>query len=338
MLIGSMSAALVVVIIVVILAIVFDFLNGFHDAANVVATMIASRSMTPEAALFIAASCEFIGPFLFGTAVAKTMGKGIVDASVITVWITFAALSGAIAWNLITWKWGLPSSSSHALVGGIVGAVWAGVGFDKLKLDGLIMIITVLVTSPLIGLAIGYVCKKFIAFLCRGQGPRINVVFKRAQLVSAAGLALSHGANDAQKSMGIITMVLVTYGYLAEFIVPYWVIFCCATAMGLGTAFGGWSIIKTVGSGIYRLRPIHAFSSQVTSATVILGAALMGGPVSTTHVVSSSIMGVGAADRMKAVRWFKAIEIVTTWFVTIPASAAVAAATYGALHIARSFF
>lgn len=333
-----MSSTLLVVVVVVILAIIFDFLNGFHDAANVVATMIASRSMSPEVALVIAATCEFVGPFLFGTAVAKTMGKGIVDANAITVWITCAALSGAIAWNLITWKWGIPSSSSHALVGGIVGAVGAGVGFDKLNMRGIGVIVAVLVTSPIIGLVIGFLFKKIVTFIFRGQGPRINFLFKRVQFISAAGLALSHGANDAQKSMGIITMVLVTFGYLNEFIVPTWVICACAAAIASGTAFGGWSIIKTVGTGIFRLRPIHALSSQMSSASVILGAALLGGPVSTTHVVSSSIMGVGAADRMKAVRWYKAFEIVTTWFVTIPAAAAVAAATYGALNLMRSIF
>lgn len=330
---GSMNAALLIIICVVILAVIFDFLNGFHDAANVVATMIASRSMSPEVALIVAASCEFIGPFLFGTAVAKTIGKGIVDPGGLDELIILAALSGAIAWNLITWKWGLPSSSSHALVGGLVGAVGAGVGFSYLKTDGLIKVVTALIVSPIIGLIVGFFMKKFFAFLTRGQGPRINIFFKRIQIFSAAGLALSHGANDAQKSMGIITMVLVSNLYLTDFAVPFWVIFICAAAMGLGTAFGGWSIIKTVGSGIYKLRPIHAFSSQMASASVILTAALVGAPVSTTHVVSSSIMGVGAADRMKAVRWHKAIEIVITWFVTIPAAALVAAIVYGVLSL-----
>lgn len=323
-----MDIALFVVISVVILAIVFDFLNGFHDAANVVATMIASRSMSPEVALIVAASCEFIGPFLFGTAVAATIGKGIVDGADINEWIILSALTGAIFWNLITWKWGLPSSSSHALVGGIVGGVIAGAGYEVLKAPGLIKVIIALVISPVIGLVVGFAVKRAFAWLTRGQGPAVNVAFKRVQIFSAAGLALSHGANDAQKSMGIITMVLLSHGYITEFKVQFWVVFVCAAAMGLGTAFGGWSIIKTVGSGIYKLRPIHAFSSQMASAAVIMGAALVGGPVSTTHVVSSSIMGVGAADRLKAVRWHKAIEIVTTWFVTIPAAALVAALTY----------
>lgn len=330
-----MNFTLLVVIAVVVLAVFFDFLNGFNDAANVVATMIASRSMSPETALVIAAACEFTGPFLFGTAVAKAIGKSIVDTSAINVWITLAALLAAITWNLVTWRIGIPSSSSHALIGGIVGAVGASVGFDKIHLDGLLKIVTALVVSPILGFGIGFVMKKCVTFLCRGQGPRVNVVFKRAQFVSAAGLALSHGANDAQKSMGIITMVLVTYGYLPEFVVPKWTILACATAMGLGTAFGGWRIIKTVGSGIFRLRPIHAFSSQISSASVILSAALLGGPVSTTHVVSSTVMGVGSADRMKAVRWYKAFEILTTWVVTIPAAACVGAAVYGLLSLAR---
>lgn len=333
-----MDILFMIVVLVIILAVVFDFVNGFHDAANVVATMIASRSMSPESALIIAAVAEFLGPLIFGTAVAKTIGKEIVDPKVITVWVVCGALSGAIVWNLLTWWFGLPSSSSHALVGGIVGSVLAAGGADHLKLHGVMLIVIVLVTSPLIGFLIGYMFQKASVFLMRGQSPRVNELFKRSQLFSSVALALSHGSNDAQKSMGIITMVLVSYGYLTDFIVPTWAILVCATSMGLGTAFGGWKIIKTVGSGLYRLRPIHGFSAQSSSAFVILTAALCGGPVSTTHVVSSSIMGVGGADRIKAVRWHKAGEIVSTWFLTIPAAAAVSAATYGLIFLARQAF
>jgi PiT family inorganic phosphate transporter len=335
-----MTLALGIVILVIVAAVIFDFVNGFHDASNIVATMIASRSMTPEAALILAATCEFLGPFLFGTAVAKTIGKGIVDTTVVNdTWIIFAALAGAISWNLLTWKVGLPSSSSHALIGGLVGAAIAGAGVANVLWGGFGKIVLALVVSPIVGLVTGLLFMKFMVFLARGQRPRVSRYFMKGQLVSAVGLALSHGANDAQKSMGIITMVLVAYaarqGEMMAFVVPAWVIFFCALAMGLGTAFGGWSIIKTVGSGIYRLRPIHGFSAQSTSGLVILGAALMGFPVSTTHVVSSSIMGVGSAERYKAVRWGKAGEIIATWFITIPAAALIGAAVFGVITVVR---
>ncbi len=335
-----MTFALILVILVITAAVVFDFVNGFHDASNIVATMIASRSMTPEVALILAAVCEFLGPFLFGTAVAKTIGKGIVDPTAIAdTWIIFAALAGAITWNLITWKFGLPSSSSHALIGGLVGAAIAGVGVTHVQWAGFGKIVAALIISPILGFLVGLLFMRSMTWLARGQKPHVSRYFAKGQLVSAVSLALSHGANDAQKSMGIITMVLVGYaatrGEVMEFAVPFWVIFVCALAMGLGTAFGGWSIIKTVGSGIYRLRPIHGFSAQSTSGLVILGAAQLGFPVSTTHVVSSSIMGVGSAERYKAVRWGKAGEIVATWFITIPAAGIIGALTYGIVAFVR---
>src|SRR3990167_3999053 len=287
-----MESPLYLVVLVIGMAIVFDFVNGFHDASNVVATMIASRSMSPSAALIIAASCEFLGPFILGTAVAKTIGKDIVDPTVINAWVIMGALSGAIFWNLLTWWFGLPSSSSHALVGGIAGSVLAATGVAHFKVAGFVKIVLVLITSPIVGFPIGYAFQSLSVFLTRGATPHVNHFFKRSQIVSSIALALSHGGNDAQKSMGIITMVLVAAfpEHYPEFTVPVWAIFACASAIGLGTAFGGWSIIKTVGSGIYRLRPIHAFSAQSASGSVILTAALLGGPVSTTHVVSSSIM------------------------------------------------
>jgi len=275
--------------------------------------------------LLIGAICEFIGPLIFGTAVAKTIGTGIVEPSAIDIWVITSGLLGAITWNLITWWFGIPSSSSHALIGGIAGAVLAGTGLSKVKLTGFLKIISVLIISPLIGYIFGFLSLKISLFLVRGQGPSVNKFFKVTQLFSSMGLALSHGGNDAQKTMGIITMLLVSYKYLDSFIVPLWVVILCSFAIALGTATGGWSIIKTVGSGIYPLKPIHAFSTQTSSALVILTSALLGFPVSTSHIVSSTVMGVGSAERIKAVRWHKAGEIVFTWFITIPASGTTAA-------------
>lgn len=344
-----MDVFLLFVIIVIVMAILFDFVNGFHDASNIVATMIASRSVSPERAIVTASICEFLGPLIFGTAVAKTIGKGLVDPSAIDLWVITAALLGAIFWNLLTWWLGLPSSSSHALVGGIAGAVIVGSGYDKLHMAGLVKVVMALVFSPIIGLIIGFFFLKLMVYLSRGFTPKANEGYKQIQYYSSIGLALSHGANDAQKSMGIITMVLVMYHghlaagnpahlipeYITNFEVPFWVILVCASAIAMGTVTGGWSIIKTVGSGIYKLRPIHSFSAQSSSAFVIIVASHLGFPVSTTHVVSSSIMGVGSAERFKAVKWSKSVEIVITWFLTIPAAGIVAALTYGVLALIR---
>ncbi len=333
--IRRMDFFLVMVWFVIVLAVVFDFLNGFHDAANVVATIISSRSMSPESALILAATCEVLGPFLFGTAVAKTIGQEIVNPALIDVWVVMGALVGAIFWNLLTWWFGLPSSSSHALVGGIVGSVMASGHMADLKVRGLMIIVAVLITSPVIGFMVGAMVQKAVTFAVRGCTPAVNGFFKKSQLVTSVGLALSHGTNDAQKSMGIITMVLFASGMIPEFKVPVWAIFFCAMAMGLGTACGGWKIIKTVGSGIFKLRPVHGFSTQTSAAAVILTASWFGGPVSTTHVVSSSVMGVGAAERIKAVKWHRAGDIVSTWFLTIPAAASVAALTFWGLAFLR---
>lgn len=336
-----MTTVMIIAIIVIVIAVLFDFSNGFHDAANIVATIISSRSMSPETALIIASICEFAGPLLFGTAVAAMIGKGLVEPSDINVWIILAAISAAIIWNLMTWWLGLPSSSSHALIGGIAGAVIAGTGFTKLKIAGFSKVILVLITSPILGLVVGFVVLKLILYLCRGQSPKINNFFKKSQLVTASAMALSHGANDAQKTMGIITIVLTMSGLsenTGQFHVPLWVVLTCATAISLGTATGGWSIIKTVGSGIYKLRPVHGFSVQLSSALIIFLSAHFGFPVSTTHIASSSIMGVGSAERIKAVKWHKAGEIVMTWFLTIPASGVVAALIYGMISVLRNNF
>jgi len=330
---------------VVGLALFFDYSNGFHDAANVVATIIATGALSPRKALMMAATCEFIGPFLFGTAVAETIGKNIIDISTfdtalieLSTSLIVAALVGAIAWNLITWVRGLPSSSSHALVGGMVGAVLVAYGPDKILWKGLLYVVAVLIISPIVGLLFGTLFIKATLHLSRNATPKIRNFFNRMQIPSSIALSLSHGANDAQKSMGLITMSLVILGLSPTFHIPFWVIASCSAAIALGTASGGWRIIKTLGSKIYRLRSVHAFCAQTSSATVILAAALIGGPVSTTHVVSSSIMGVGAGQRVSAVRWGVAKNIVVAWFVTIPASAVMAGLSFFLIRLIHPHF
>lgn len=330
---------------VVGLALLFDYSNGFHDAANVVATIIATGAMGPRKALVMAAVCEFIGPFLFGTAVAETIGKNIIDITTfetglidISISLIVAALIGAIAWNFITWFFGFPSSSSHALVGGMVGAVLVAYGPEKILWKGLIYVVSVLIFSPILGLIFGTLFFKATLYLSQNATPRVKYFFNRMQIPSSIALALSHGANDAQKSMGLITMSLVILGISPSFHIPFWVIASCAAAIALGTASGGWRIIKTLGTKIYRLRSVHAFCAQSSSAVVILGTALIGGPVSTTHVVSSSIMGVGAGQRISAVRWGVAKNIILAWFITIPASAAMAGLSFLLIRMIHPHF
>jgi PiT family inorganic phosphate transporter len=315
-------------ITIIAIALFFDFLNGFHDASNIVATVISSRAMSPRAALIMTAVAELTGPFLFGVAVATTIGSEVVDPAAITSGAIVAALLGAIVWNLVTWYFGWPSSTSHALIGGLVGAVSLASGVDTIRLAGLEKVLLALFISPILGLILGYLVLKIIYFLARGASPKINSFFKRAQVGTALALALSHGTNDAQKTMGIIAMAMVTTGYTARFHVPWWVIALSAGAISLGTAMGGWRLIETLGAKFYKIRPVHAFGSQLTSAGIILGAALVGGPVSTTQVVSSSIMGAGSADRVSKVRWTVARDIAVAWLLTIPVSALLAAGAY----------
>jgi PiT family inorganic phosphate transporter len=315
-------------ICVILLSLVFDFMNGLNDSSNVVATMISSRAYSPRVALGVTAVANFIGPFLFGVAVATTIGNEVVDAHSINIAVIIAALCSAILWDLLALRLGLPSSSSHALIGGLVGAAVMGAGWQAIQWEGLRKILISLFTSPIIGFVIGWSLLKLILLLCWNAKPSINRFFKRSQIVTGVTLALSHGANDAQKTMGIITLALVTAGYLKVFIVPTWVILLCATMIAAGTAVGGWSIIRTLGGRMYKIRPVDGFSSQLTSTAVILGASLLGGPVSTTQVVSSSIMGVGAAERLNKVRWGVATDIAIAWLLTIPASAIVAAGIY----------
>ncbi len=316
------------VITVVVLALAFDFLNGIHDSSNVVATMISSRSFSPRVALGVTAAAEFSGPFLFGVAVAKTIGDEIVSAEAISTTVLIAALLSAILWNLLTWWLGFPSSSSHALIGGLIGSVSMAAGWQAIRMGGLEKILLTLFTSPVIGFLIGFVALRLIYLLCWNASPRINWVFKRGQMLTGLALALSHGANDAQKTMGIITLALVTGGYLESFAVPLWVIVACASMIALGTAVGGWRLIRTLGGKFFKIRPVHGFAAQFASAAVILSASLIGGPVSTTQVVSSAIMGVGAAERVNKVRWHVAQEIAVAWVLTIPSAALVGAGVY----------
>ncbi len=342
-----MDSLTVLVVITVAVVLLFDYTNGFHDASNIIATPIASRALTPIQAVAIVATFEFLGPLLGGTAVANTIGKFVnLDevAAVLSVTTILCGLAGAIFWNLLTWWFGIPSSSSHALVGSLAGAVVVAAGMDHViwgfselaegHFTGVTKVLLSLVISPIIGFWAGFMIHRLVFFLVRGAKPGVNRFFKGIQTLSCAGLAFSHGANDAQKSMGIITLILLNGGLISEFQVPFWVILSCAVAITLGILSGGWRIVRTVGFGIFKVRPIHAFDSQLTSAAVIFGASVLGAPVSTTHVVSSSLIGIGASERPKAVRWAKAKEIVSTWVITIPGAGTVSVLTYLLVNIA----
>ena len=341
-----METLLLLAVVTVVVVLVFDYTNGFHDAANIVATVIASRAMTPAQAVLIVGVFEFLGPLLGGTAVANTIGKFVMLDGVLPVLslaVLLCGLLGAIVWNLATWYFGIPSSSSHALVGGLMGAVVVSVGaehvawgFQELasgRLTGITKVLAALVLSPLVGFWAGFVLHRMLSIALRAATPAANRHLRFAQFFTAAGLAFSHGANDAQKSMGILTLVLLLGGFIPTFEVPFWVMLACATAITLGVLSGGWRIVRTLGFAIYRVRPVHALGSQLTSALVIMGASAVGAPVSTTHVVATSIMGIGASERPRAVRWSKAQDIATTWLVTIPGSALVAILAYALVNL-----
>jgi len=326
-------SSLVLIGLVVFLALVFDFINGFHDTANAIATSVSTKALSPRLAIVVAATLNFAGA-LSGTAVANTIGKSIVPPDLITPPILICALIGAIFWNLFTWYFGIPSSSSHALIGGLVGSVIGAVGTEKVLWDGFVKILSGLLTSPVIGLVAGSLVMTVLFWVFRQASPaKTNNQFRKLQILSACMASFAHGSNDAQKSMGIITMVLVSASILPVFHVPLWVKVACALAMSAGTAFGGWKIIRTMGGKIFRIEPINGFAADATSALVIYGASLLGAPVSTTHVVSSSIMGVGAAKRLKGVRWNIARQIIIAWFVTIPSSALVSIVVYNLIKI-----
>ena len=314
---------------VVLLALAFDYINGFHDTANAIATSVSTRAIAPKTAVMMAAMLNFLGAMV-STGVAKMIGGDIVTApEMINGEIIVAALVGAIFWNLLTWWYGIPSSSSHALIGGIIGAVLISVGPEALQAGGIGKIFISLVASPILALVLGYIVMKILLILFGRFSPIIlNDRFRNMQLVSAALMSFSHGSNDAQKAMGIITLTLVASGHLQTLDVPIWVKIACATAMALGTAAGGWKIIATVGSKIFKLESINGFAADLNSAITIFTATLLHLPVSTTHVVSGSIMGVGTAMRVRAVNWSTARSMVFAWFITIPLSAGVSALAY----------
>ena len=314
---------------VIILALLFDFINGFHDTANAIATSVSTRALHPTNAIIMAAGLNFLGAMI-STGVAKTIGGDIVSsAEIVDEKIIIAALFGAIIWNLATWWFGIPSSSSHALVGGLIGAVLVSVGDVGLNWHGIFKIIIALIASPVIAIFFGIVIMNILFRLFGGFSPHaVNQNFKRMQILSAATMAFSHGSNDAQKSMGIITLALFSGGFISEFEVPTFVKVLCATAMAIGTASGGWRIIKTVGGKIFKLEPISGFAADLNSSLVVFTATLLHLPVSTTHVVSGSIMGVGTAKRVNAVHWGVAQDMLKAWVMTIPLTAIIGATAF----------
>lgn len=322
-------------IFVIFLALVFDFLNAVHGSSNIVATMISSHAFRPWTALGITAAAEFLGPFLFGVAVARTIGSEIVQSNVITLPMLIACLVGTIAWSMLTWFLGIPSSPSYALVGGLIGTALIGVGPGSLHLAGVLKALAALFTAPLIGFGIGFVLTRIIYFLASGSSPRVNEFFKRGQFATAVALAVSHGANDAQKAMGVIVLALVIGGFLPGFNVPFWVVLISALGMALGTLLAGWRLIRTIGGKFYKIRPVHSFSAQLTSTLVLLGSSLIGWPVSATQVISSALIGVGSSERFGKVRWGVAGEILIVWILTIPASALLSAGVYWLLMKAK---
>jgi PiT family inorganic phosphate transporter len=325
-------------IFVILLALVFEFINGMRDSSNIVATMISSRAFRPQTALGMTAIAEFAGPLLFGVTVAKTIGSDIVASEVISLQALTVGLLGAILWNLITWYLGIPSSSSHALIGGLIGAAVVSSGWSAVKVGGLTKVLLALFISPVIGFVVGFVLLKVVYVLSQNATPHINNFFKQSQLFTAGALAFSHGTNDAQKTIGIITLSLIISGELSDFTVPFWVVLVSAGTMAAGTALGGWRLIRTLGGKFYKIRPVHGFASQLTSGIVILAASVVGLPVSTTQVVSSSIIGVGASERFGKVRWGVAGDILTAWVITIPISALFSAGIFSMLRYFKIAF
>ena len=321
---------LTLVVFIVLVALVFDFINGFHDAPNSIATVVSTRVLTPLQAVVWAAFFNFVAAFGFGVGVARTVGKGVVEPSVVDQWVILAGLAGAIAWDLITWYWGLPTSSSHALIGGFAGAAVAKAGFGSLIAAGLVKIGIFMILAPFVGLTVGFALMVGTAWVFRRATPgRVDWLFRRLQLVSAAAYSLGHGTNDAQKTMGIIAVLLFSTGHLGpDFYIPFWVIMAAHAALGLGTLSGGWRIVKTMGMRITKLRPVGGFCAETAGAMTLIGTAVAGIPVSTTHTITGAIMGVGSLQRFSAVRWGIAGRIVWAWVLTIPAAALIAAVTW----------
>ena len=332
------TSTLAGLIVIFALAVSFDYINGFHDTANAIATSVATRAIKPEYAILLSATANFVGALVFGVAVATTVGSKIVQDNLILgngSTVLMAALMGAITWNLITWRLSIPSSSSHALIGGLIGAAWAAAGIGAVQWDQFAAKILVpLFSSPILGLVIGFGLMVIILNVFARANPRhMNDRFRKLQIISATYMALAHGSNDAQKTMGIMTLALFADKAIPDNTVPVWVILMAATAMSLGTAAGGWRIMKTMGQRVVKLDPVHGFAAETTAASIIMVASHFGMPVSTTHVISSAIMGVGTSDRIKAVRWGVARSIMTAWVLTIPATAIIAGACYLLLHL-----
>jgi PiT family inorganic phosphate transporter len=324
------SLALPVLVGLIAVALLFDFLNGLHDAANSIATIVSTRVLRPQYAVFWAAFFNFIAFMVFGLHVANTIGTGIIDPGVIDPAVIFAALMGAIVWNLITWALGIPSSSSHALIGGLLGAGLAKAGLSAAVWSGLLKTLLAIVLSPLVGFLLALVLVAIVSWASVRSTPfAVDRAFRVLQFVSASLYSLGHGGNDAQKTMGIIAVLLYSQGYLgSEFSVPFWVVISCQAAMALGTLMGGWRIVRTMGLRITKLTPMQGFCAETGGAATLFAATFMGVPVSTTHTITGSIVGVGAARRVSAVRWNVASSIVYAWVITIPAAAIVAAATW----------
>jgi PiT family inorganic phosphate transporter len=317
--------------VLVALAFAFDFMNGFHDAANSIATVVSTGVLRPYQAVAWAAFFNFVAIFIFHLKVAATVGKGIVDPAAVDHYVIFGALIGAIIWNLITWYYGIPSSSSHALIGGMIGAMIAKAGTGPLLAPGIIKTVTFIFVSPLLGMTLGALIMVAVSWACLRRAPRrVDRWFRRLQLVSSALYSIGHGSNDAQKTMGIIWLLLIAAGVTTEqaSMPPYWVIVGCYVAMALGTMFGGWRIVKTMGQKITKLRPVGGFAAETGGAITLFLASGFGIPVSTTHTITGAIVGVGSAQRVKAVRWGLAGNIVIAWLVTMPAAAAMAAVAY----------
>jgi PiT family inorganic phosphate transporter len=321
---------MVVVGFLILVALAFDFMNGFHDAANSVATIVSTRVLTPRQAVVWAAFFNFVAAFGFGVNVASTVGKGIIDPSAVSNSVVFAGLTAAIVWDVLTWIYGLPTSSSHALIAGFAGAGVAAAGPHVVVLSGLTKVFLFVFISPILGLILGLFSMTLVTMAVRRSTPaRVDFAFRRLQLVSAAAYSLGHGTNDAQKTMGIIAVLLFTAGYLGSaFYVPIWVILVCHAAIALGTTFGGWRIVKTMGMHITKLQPIGGFCAETAGAVTIIGAAAAGIPVSTTHTITGAIIGVGASRRLSAVRWGVARNVVWAWVLTIPGTAIIAAGVY----------
>ena len=323
----TVNISMGVLVLLVGMALAFDFMNGFHDAANAIATVVSTRVMKPHTAVAMAAFCNVAAIFLFELKVAATVGKGTIEPSVIDYYVVFGALVGAIAWNVITWYYGIPSSSSHALIGGLIGAAMIKAGPGALISSGVIKVVSFIIISPVLGMVLGSLMMILVSWIFRGTTPRrVDTWSRRLQLISASAYALGHGGNDAQKTIGIIWMLLLSGGMMkAGDHVPYWVVASCYGAIGLGTIFGGWRIIKLMGQKITKLRPVGGFCAQTGGAATLFFATALGIPVSTTHTITGAIVGVGATKRLSAVRWGLAGTIVWAWVLTIPCSALISA-------------